>query len=419
MWAQGAEEKAAPTKVLIKVPVRRYKELAPADVYRAALEGVQADVRFRDAFAGRTLVPAALAQFSVGGTAYAAAAAFRTQGDLVCLVPTSSTEALRTLFGVPAEWPLTSAVLNGPMALVNGQQFTVEGRVFGVAGGDKCFAVESLLPAGQLAQPVQEEVRIWWPGQPKASVVSSPGPFEFTFPCTNVAGKGETVKGSVVVLTPDAVRDELAKAAAAREGQPGQSKLYGVFAAGEVYRRAADGVQANVDFTDYVSQAPGFNVDAGLASVPALRQGARVPVRTGFALRTAADLTCLVPADLPALIARAASGLPGEQVRIRGTVVGRVAGRSVVLVDYIGFPAQEQTAAGRQSWEVVLEWPDVPTKTFWDPGLYDVVDLPCRNAAGQFERVVVEIVEFRTVEMTLPPGAATPAAAGAPAAAGQ
>jgi hypothetical protein len=117
---------------------------------------------------------------------------------------------------------------------------------------------------------------------------------------------------------------------------------------------------------------------------------------------------------------RAASALPGEAVRVRGTTLGLLGGNAGVLVDYVGFPAQEAAAADGESWLVTVEWQGAPPKVLWDYGLYEMRDLPCRDTPGQFETLGVLLGEFKLVKVELPPVPArkppTPAPGAAPGA---
>ncbi|MCK4374875.1 MAG: hypothetical protein KAX19_06075, partial [Candidatus Brocadiae bacterium] len=109
----------------------------------------------------------------------------------------------------------------------------------------------------------------------------------------------------------------------------------------------------------------------------------------------------LVPADMPTLMGRAVSALPGEEVHIRGTIIG--GSRAAVLVDYIGFPAQE---AEGDAWLVSIEWPGLPSRAFWDYGYYELVGLPCQHEPGRFEALRVFLTEVRILKFEMPPEAA-------------
>ncbi|MHC4788321.1 MAG: hypothetical protein ACYS8K_03840 [Planctomycetota bacterium] len=400
--AIAAQQEGAPTRSLrVKVPVKQYKALEPAGVYRAAIDNIQADVRFGDAFERRTVVPQAVSRVTIRGVQYLVALAFRTRGDLVCLVPYSSPEALRVLLGLPADWPLTAGVLNRPLSLNEGQQITIEGTIAGTTVGEKHVLVDAVLVGPEGRAPTQRELLVFRPGVQQPEIISAPGTSTLTFPCAYQEGQTEEVKISVQAMGARDLMSEVARIAAGREGRPQGVKTYGLYEPGIVYRHARDGKTLTVDFTDEVSHIFGPSVPAPLATAPALRGGFPVQVGVGYAFQTVGEVTCLVPADLPTLLIRAGSVLPGEQVRIRGTITGRQESFTSVLVDYIGFPAQEGSGRG-DVWVVRLEWPPWPARVFWDYGIYVVPDLPCRHVAGRFEALQLVLREFRLVEVQQP-----------------
>ncbi|MHC5034315.1 MAG: hypothetical protein ACYTFZ_04705, partial [Planctomycetota bacterium] len=368
---------------------------------RAAVDGFQANVRFTDAFAGRTLVADGVSQVTLQGVGYVVVAAFRTRSDLVCLVSGVNGEALRALFGLPADWPLTAAVLNRQMVLNPGQRITVEGTVVGTAVGEKYVLVDSVLFDGAPPGAIRREMQIWWPGAQEPSVITAPGTSTVEFPCTHVEGETESVEVTVRALTPEAVMEEVSRMAAQREGRPTGVKTYGQYSAGDVYRHARDNNRVDVDFADVVTAVFGPNLPTEIAFTSGLRAGMPVRLRVGSVFQTDGRLTCLVPADLPVLLSRAATVLPGEDVRVRGTIVGQQGEFACVLVDYIGFPAQD-AATGGDVWLVRLTWPASVARVFWDYGLYDVVGLPCQHALGRQESLRVLLGDFKLVEIEVP-----------------
>lgn len=381
----------------VKVPVKQYKTLSPADVYRAAIDNIQADVRFRDGFAGRTGVPNAVRQVTVQGFDYPVAVAFRTEVDLVCLVPAPNEEALRALFAVPEQWPLTAATLDGPMVLNVGQQINIEGTIVGATIGEKYVLVDAILLGAERPPATQRELQLFWPTMPQPEIISAPGMQTLTLPCTYAEGETVDVRVIVRAMQPEALMAELARITAEREGVTAARKAYGQYDPGVVYRHARDGNPLNVDFTDTVNRIIGYSLATDIAAAPALRGGSRVAVTVGYAFRTSNQLTCLVPADMPTLMGRAVSALPGEEVHIRGTIIGGP--RAAVLVDYIGFPAQE---AEGDTWLVNIEWPGLAPRVFWDYGYYELVGLPCQHAPGRFEALRVFLTEVRILKFEMP-----------------
>jgi len=411
--ASAQEAGARGTVATVKAPVKHYKVLPLASVYRAALDNIQADVRLHAAFRGRTTVADAVSRVTVANVEYLVVAAFRVEGDrvsLVCLVPDSSLEALRTLFGVPADRPLTVDVLNWPTALNAGQEITVEGTIVGAAVGEKFVLADSVLRGGEVPAPTYRELQVAWPGGQQPQVIAGPGTVTLNVPCAHAQGKTVSAKVTVQAATPAVLMAELARITAEREGLPGAvAKTYGSYSAGAVYRHATQNNRINVDFTDSVSRLIGLAPPIEIATAPALRGGMPVSVRVGYAFRTTGDIVCLVPADDATLVGRAIRTLPGEEVRIRGTITGRQGASACMLVDYIGFPGQEAAGEG-DTWLVTIEWPGSAPRVFWDYGLYDLVGLPCPDSPGQFEMLRVQMVGYKLLEVELPPEGAAPVA---------
>jgi len=399
--AQEAAPQAAVPMRTIKVAARHYKNLAPADVYRAAAAGIRVPVRFVDAFGSRTVMPESLRQFSLEGVTYETAVAFRTQGGLLCLIPWASEGALRTLFGLPGDWPLSEAVLNRPAALVRGQQLTVEGVIVGAVVGERCVLVESLYMGKSAGRAVQREVLLMWPGERQPHVISAPGTVNLKFPSTKVEGQTVPISVTVKALTPQALRAELARQAAAREGLGTEQKTYREFAADDVYRHAARANRLNVSFQDRVARVLGSRLPAELSSVPALRGGVMGPVGVKYAFELESRVVCLVPSDSSQLLGRAMTVLPGERVAVCGTIVGPQGASNCVLVDYIGFPDQEQ-GPENEVWWVSIQLPgQEKPKEFWGPGLYDI-PFPLPDAPGQVETLRVQLWNFVTVQVPAP-----------------
>jgi hypothetical protein len=362
----------------------------------------------------------AVGRLVVGGTEYVPAVAFRTAAGLVCLVPYSSPDALRALFGLPPDWPATPAVLGGRMVLNPGQEITVEGTVVGPAVGEKHVLVDSVMLTATERTPTHRELQILGPGMTQPKTIAKPGTTTLNFPCTHGPGTTADVKITVEALRSPELRDALARKTALLEGLQVGLKPYGQYSGGVAYRYATQSQPVNVDYTDQVRTIFGPNLPPELRTAPTQRGGLPVSIPIGFAFSTLNGVTCLVPADQPTLMGRAASALPGEAVRVRGTTLGLLGGNAGVLVDYVGFPAQEAAAADGESWLVTVEWQGAPPKVLWDYGLYEMRDLPCRDTPGQFETLGVLLGEFKLVKVELPPVPArkppTPAPGAAPGA---
>lgn len=401
----GQEGEAEEATTTIKVPVKGYKALAPPDVYRAVTAGFQVDVRFRDAFASSTRMPEAARRIVLGDMAYVVAVAFRTEGELVCLVPRSSPDALRTLFGLPPDWPLTDAVLSREMVLNAGQRITIEGTTVGTIVGQSCVLVDSVLLGHAASAPTEREVLLYWGGQSEPRVISKPGEHSIDLPCSHVDGETATLELAVRSLRPERLQAEVAGLVAGLEGLPQETKAYGQYSAGIVYRHAGSNNRLNVEFDDVVAGRLALPLPAEIAAAPAFRGGAPMRVPIGFAFDTRSRLTCLVPQDTVSLMGRATGILPGERIHVLGTITGVQGARNCVLVDYVGFPDQEEAAGDGATWSLSVQWPGQAPIVFWEDGYYEV-RLPCRHAPGRAELLGVLMREFRTVKVKAPAPAA-------------
>ena len=396
-WAQGAQG-AAEAPQVVKVLVKQYKTLSAANVYRAALAGAQANVRFGDAFGSRTVVPDALRRVELEGRAFLPVLAFRTQGDLVCLVARSNMSALRSLLGLPEDWPLSDTALGQALALNRGQRITVEGTVVGEVVGDKYVLADAVWTGEKPEADVQRELHLSWGNSGVTQTVTKPGAQVLQFPCSYKADESESMKVVVTEVDGPTLLAQLARIAAVQEGIRAAVKEYGQYQPEDVYRSAGDEGGVNVDFVDTVATVRRERLPEALSTVPALRAGRPVDLPVSQAFDTGSRITCLVPVTARNLSAQVVSALPGEKVRVRGTTVGRRGAANCVLVDYMGFLTGEETEP-KATWLVSIDYVRVGTMTFWDYGFYAMPDLPCQHVAGRYEVLRLLLGDFRTVEL--------------------
>jgi hypothetical protein len=398
---------AAAVPQAIKVPVKQYTNLTAADVYRLATSSVQANVRFKDAFGGERVVPGVLSSVNLDGITYVIARAFRTQGNLVCLVPQSNIEALRALLGVPAQWPFTQAALGEPVVVNRGQQITVEGCVIGAATGESYVLVDALLLGGETRGRTSREAHLFWDAAAEARVLTAPGTQSLSFPCTYVPGKTDTLVVTIRELKSDELRAELARLAGQTAGLAGGVKMYGEYPAMAVYRMASENRVEDVDFTDTVVNVADSDLPAALSTAPTRLAGTAVDLPISYRFDTANRITCLVLAGTPTLTNEAGRLLPGQKLRVRGTTIGRRGLANCVLVDYVGLAESEQAPGGESVWFVSIQSPEGGRQVLWDYGLYSMPDVPCQNAPGRLEALRVLISEFRSIPIQ-PPAAPAP-----------
>jgi hypothetical protein len=394
--AQEAGDQAAEAGQTIKVLVKQYKGLEPSDVYRAAINGTQADVRFKDSFAGQTVVAGSLQRLPLRGRTYRIVLAFRTGNDLMCVVPLSNQAMLRKLLGLSTDWPITPAVLSREISLRRDQEITIEGTIVGTAVGEKVVLVDAVLTGNESRPQTRQEVHLIWPGE-ETVVLSAPGTQTLSFPCTREVGETVTLSVDVKSLTPERLLAELAAIQGRLEMGRG-TKVYRQFAPVVVYRYAGGSEPTNVDFNDKVAAIAAPPLPADLRSVMTWREGRRVrmPVSCGF--RTEGGVTCLVPATAPTLCYQARGAVPGEPVLVRGTTIGQIGGRNCVLVDYLGFPNQGSGREG-DSWLVTVGWPGGPRMLYWYYGSYQLANLRCQYVAGAAESMRILIGEFMEIRV--------------------
>ncbi len=387
--AGGADEEPQ----VVKVAVKQYTELPAERVYELALRGIQANVRFSDPFDG---VASAVRQVELNGYTYQTALAFRTETNLVCVVARSNAGAIRSLLAVPPNQPLTPAILNRPIALNSQQRITIEGTILGTAAGSKYVLADAVLTGAEQRETVHREVHLSWGALGEKRVMTEPGSEVFTFPCSYVTDQTVGVKVNVQQTEQAGLLQTLAQAQAQSEGLQSGTKLYGEYDCMTVYRRAAAPERLNVDFADQVATLPQSPPSGPLSTVPVVRAGRVVDVPVSYLFRTECGLTCMVPATSEGLTGSAEGLLPGELVRVRGTVVGPRGSSNCVVIDYVG-PANPEE--DEKVWLVTIEFPNTGKRVFWDYGLYTLADLPCQYAPGRAEVLQVLISDFRSVQV--------------------
>ncbi len=380
--AEETGEKPQP----VKVPIPPYRTLSARDAYRAAARGIQAPVRFRDTFREAFTVPTSLRQIELGGRTYLVTVAFRTSTDLVCLVPRSSLQALRVLFG-PAGGP--------NIALGTGQQLVVEGRLLGERRGQKYVMVDAISTGSTIRTSTRRELRVYLPGKPTPAVLTGTGTETLRFPCTHKEDQMEALTVRVEPKSPADAAAAAARLAGEMEGLGGP-KSYGDYEPGTVYQRARERRRWNVQFTDRIIRIRrGADLPSGLAAVRLPRGNRTVRVPVAYAFETSQHVQCLVPNVWPTMVQQAERVLVGETVRVLGSTLPDA---EAVVVDYMGFPLEGELTGRTGTWWVTLELgEDGARRAFWDVGRYAFPDLPCQYARG-FEPVRVVMEEYRLLQ---------------------
>ncbi len=404
-YCRGAgDEQAEKPVTKVKVTAKQYKAVRPLDVYRAVIQGTRADVRFRDAFeAGR--FPPGLRRAELDDREYRIALEFRTASNLSCLVPESSTDAIRRLLGLSSQQPLTEQALGGRWVVRPGQQMTVEGTILGTRGTGRYILVDYVALGARVARSTRREVQILLPGRGEPAVFGGAGFEKLQFPCSRAQDKTEELQVLIQEMTPEAALTQAARLAGTAEGLPGELKTYGEYEAGTVYQHAGADRAVNVDFTDEIVTVLSIPLPSSLRTAPSRRGERVVQLPVTHAFETAGRVTCLVPGMWPTLGVQAERLIPGETVRIRGTTLGARGARNRVLVDYLAFPAGDETETrGKSLWVAVWLGEKGPRAEMWDYGIY-AQELPCQHVPGRYEPISVWIREYHEIVVPAPKAA--------------
>ena len=379
LLAQEVEEREAerpePQERVRRIIVKRYTAIGAAELYRAIGENVRADVRFRDEFDRPVQLTGALRTVRLGGRRVRIGAAFRAEKDICCLVPLDARDQAQKV-----------------RDLRRGQMVTVEGTVLGIIAGNRCVLVDMVLTGAQQESVIQHELILEWPARQRVrpELITEPGDYEVGFPCRWQEGEEETVR----VLVEQRVRAEfLAELKELEEIARGgrEEKDYRLYKASAVYDYARDDVRIDVSFEDRIKGPTRRYADLNV-----VRLRGRRPIRIGYAFDTYQQITCLIPDRDEELLDRARRALPGQDVMIKGTVVGRVGAYRAVLVDELDFPSLNGVAETPDVWVVEIVWGEQRPMPIWRPGTYRRL-FPCRFVEGRAERLDITLREVRLI----------------------
>jgi len=376
--AEPRPQRLNPDEGVKRVVVKRYTTLGAEAVWQAAGGGVRADVRFADTFVEAVPVSPAMRLVQLGQRRVLMGRAFKTESDLWCLVP-------RDL----AEQQLTTI-----RSLMKGQSITVEGTIVGIIAAHRCVLVDMVLVGSEEASTIDYQLALNWPGRQdvKPNLIIKPGEYQVEFPCQ--WQKGAVEKLTLLVQVRERARfmeqlKELEGAAGTEESKP---KVYDLYKPEAILEHARENHQLNVRFEEHIKgPAPR---DARVASV---RLRGQQPVRIGYALDTYTGIVCMIPAREVELVDRASMAISGQQVAIKGTIVGQVGAYRVVLVDDIDFPSLQGAAETPHVWAVQVFWADAAPMLLWKPGTY-TEEFPCQFVKGRTERVVIALQEVRLIK---------------------
>ena len=379
-------EELAPDEGVRRMVVKRYTTLGPEAVYRAVNSNVLADVRFSDEFDGPVRLTGALRFIRIGDRRETVGAAFSTQSRLCCLVPLEAKEQMEKL-----------------RELAKGQTITVEGTVAGIVAAAKCVLVDRVLTGAEKQSDIHHELLLEWPGVAAArpKIIVEPGEYESKFPCRWQAGQFETA----VVLVEETSRmgfleelrrlEEAARELAEEGEEEGKKapavKVYNLYRPEAVYEHARNDNQLDVRFQDRVKgpTPPSPN----LAQV---RLRGQAPVRIGYAFETYMRITCLVPRENEDLLDRAKRMMRGQEVLVKGTVLGQVGAHRAVLVDELELPSVKGEVETPDVWVIKIFWGKAKPLMLWQPGTY-TRDLPCQFVDRRTERLQITLQEVRYI----------------------
>jgi uncharacterized membrane protein (UPF0127 family) len=121
--------------------------------------------------------------------------------------------------------------------------------------------------------------------------------------------------------------------------------------------------------------------------------------RTTYAFRTAGGVLCLVPEDRGEARALASSALAGDRLTVSGRLVTLSGGVAAVIVERAA-PAGQPPRPPTVRWNVTVRWRGQQAAHFNVPGNYPL-DLPCANAEGAVEIVLLRLTDVKRVALTV------------------
>jgi len=405
----GVGNAAAPPKmekIIVKETVKPYRAVSSTIVYSLAVDKDRVEVQFEDVFDSRLKRSDGPKSVKVDGVRYEPAMVLRTRSRLLCLVDGTRQPLLRQLLGLPARWPLSKDALRRDIIFKEGQKVAIRGTTVGTYDGRRFVLVHAISAEVQKADAVSREVQVFWPGLKEPAALGKTGVLEF--PCHHVKDQVGEVEVSIRPVS----RAELLGDTALRlgklevaPGKPAEPRKYVQFGAVDVRAQARNeqslAEPCYVDFGDAMKRA--IKVDKTIRSVPVVRHGKRAKLAIGAALRTQADITCLIPLESDMMLMQVEQALNGEKLRIRGTVVGTLGGERCVLVDSLSFPDQENMSPYADVLLVTVTWPSPEPRRLrlWDFGQRDLT-VPCLHARGRTEKLRIVLRQYREIEVERP-----------------
>jgi hypothetical protein len=247
---------------------------------------------------------------------------------------------------------------------------------------------------------VHWEAHVFWPTEPEPRILAAPGKQVFAFPCKHAEGEVLEVEVTARELSEGTLAAELARLTAEMEGQSGTVKVYGEYSPMTVYRYAGANERITVDFADRIKAIARPPLPDRIDTVPALRNGVRSDVRITRALQAESGMTLLVPDTFPSLVQQTAALVPGQTIRVRGTVIGQRGTYRCVLVDFFTVPPIREGREESSTWWVSVEWDGLRRPyRYWGYGQHALPALPCRNISPGQARVRLLVSQFREVRV--------------------
>jgi hypothetical protein len=375
------------TEEIRRMEVKRYLGLSGQVVAEAIVRGVTRDVRFEDTFEEATgRVSSAVRTVRLRGERYRIAAMFRTQNDIVCLIPADQQDTLDKV-GPP-----------NPMRI--GQKITIEGTTLGMMRGMRTFLVDRVLTGHEEMSVIEHELILRWPRSRRRAEpqrIAEAGEYTTEFPCRYEEEKTERIRLVVQRREREAFMEELRRQReaalpeeeGAREEQPEQEKQYSTYEPAAVYKHIMRDNVLHINFNDRVRGEPP-NIPRQLT----LPNGRRL--RIGTAFDTYIGITCLVPSSNEELTDLARRVIPGQEVQVWGTTLPSRASYKPMVVDRMELPGTTRPGESEHVWVVQVSLPGEDPKRFYEVGSY-ALDFPCQHMENRTERVVAELREVRVI----------------------
>lgn len=327
---------------------RRYRDMEPAEVLKAARGGRRMDVRFKDTV--RNILPQeGFLGPRIGFQIYPVGVRFETASGITVAVP--------HLHYTPwLDEPLARA-----RALQAGQEVIVEGIVEGRLWNRFVVFSDRIVTPEEHKSEVSFELKCGWPDAADAPSLNctKPGRYELIVP-----GSREKVTVSVERKSAEEVRSLLKAIRFGPDAKRPHAHQYEKIGLPALADRKEG---TNVRLTERVQAVA---VPDGNDTLITTSTGATIPIEV--CLRLDSGARCLIPRADATLIERASRYYPGFHVEAEGTIVMNASGEPCLLVDDFCQAGFKGVVESIPAWLVQVSRPGASTQVFASPGTYEI-----------------------------------------------